>query len=450
MATISSLGVGSGLDLSGLLNQLESAERQKLTPITTQKKSYQAEISAYGKLESALSSFQTAVSSLNKATLYQSVTSSVEGSSVTATSTSDAVTGSYTINVTNVAKASSMATDGIADKTTDLGAGTVSFTFGDGSTLDVDITAGDSSLEAIRDAINAKEGGVSASIVNDGSGTPYRLSLASTETGTDAGISSVTFSGDLGGQLAIDAATEVVAEDATLTVNGISITSQSNRIEEAIQGVTLDIVEEGESTLTVERDTESIKDAIESFVKSYNSLRSTMDSLSSYDSESGNAGELLGDSTLRSVESRLRSTLSDAVEGGEFSLLSDLGISLQLNGKLKIDDDKLDDAIANNLSGVSEFFAGSSEEGGMAGQLDGTLESMLEDNGLLDNRVSGLETSVENLNDRFALMERNIEATIDRYRQQFTKLDGLIASMNQTSTYLTQQFESLNAQLGRN
>lgn len=449
MATITSLGIGSGLDLNGLLDKLESAERQKLVPITTQQKSYQAKISAFGKLESALSKFQTAASALNDTSLYQSATSKVDGDSITASTTSDAITGNYTIDVTNLAKASSMATDGIADKTTDLGAGTVSFTFGDGSSLDVNITAGDSSLEAVRDAINAEEAGVSASIVNDGSGTPYRLAFASTETGTEAGITGVTFGGDLSGQLAIDAATEVVAEDAALTVNGISITSQSNRVEDAIQGVTLNIAEEGESTLTVERDTDSIKEAITSFVDGYNALRSTMKGLASFNSETGAAGQLLGDGTLRSVESRLRTSMSSAVEGGEFNMLSDLGISLQLDGTLEIDEDKLDDVIANDLTAVTEFFAGSSEEGGMAGQLDSMLESMLQDDGLLDNATSGLETSIESLGQSFSRMEQSIEATIERYRKQFTKLDGLIATMNQTSDSLAQQFERLNAQLDR-
>lgn len=450
MATISSLGIGSGLDLNGLLDDLKSAERQKLAPIVSQQKSYQAKISAYGKLESALSKFQTASTNLNTTSLFQGVASSVSGSSVSAAASADAPTGSYQIDVTNLAKASSVATDGVADKTTALGAGTVNFTFGDGSTLDVTITAGESSLEAIRDAINAEDGGISASIVNDGSGTPYRLAFSSTETGTDAGIDTVTFGGDLGAQLTIDAATKVEAENAALTVNGIAIASQSNRVEEAIQGVTLDLAEVGSSTLTVERDTKAIKEAVKSFVEGYNALRKTMQGLTSFNAETGAAGELLGDNTLRSVESRLRSVLGGGVDEGGLRMLSDVGIRLQLDGTLKLDEDKLDEVVASDLSALSEFFAGSSEEGGMAGKLDSTLELILQDKGLLDNATSGLETSIKSLDQRYARMEQSIEATIDRYRKQFGQLDSMIASMNQTSDYLAQQFDMMNAQLGRN
>lgn len=449
MATISSLGIGSGLDLNGLLDELKSAERQKLQPIVAQQKSYKAKISAFGKLESALEKFQTATAKLNEAKLYQSVSSKVTGSSITATASADAPTGSYQIDVTNMAKTSSVATTGVADKALALGAGTVSISFGDGSSLDVNVPADESSLEAIRDAINAEQGGVSASIVNDGSGTPYRLALSSNETGTDAGIAAVTFSGDLGAQLAVDAATKVEGENATLTVNGISITSQSNRVEEAIQGVTIEIAEEGSSTMVVERNTLAVREAVSGFVKAYNELKTATSDLTKFNAESGVAGELLGDGTLRNVESRLRSTLTGGMGEGDFRMLTDIGISVQLNGTLKLDEDRLSEVVANEPQALSAFFAGEDTAEGMAGKLDQTLDQILKDRGLLDNATKGLESSIKNLDQRHERMEKSIEATIDRYRRQFGQLDSMIANMNQTSSYLAQQFDMLNAQLGR-
>jgi flagellar hook-associated protein 2 len=449
MASISSLGIGSGLDLSGLLDQLAAGERQKLTPLTQQKGSYQAKISAYGKLEGSLSQFQVAVDKLNDAKFYNSVTSKVTGTAVTAAAGADATVGSYQIEVSTLAKAYSVATDGIADKTAELGAGTLTFTFGNANPseeLEVDVTQAESSLEGIRDAINAKNAGVSASIINDGSGTPYRLVFASTETGTEAEITKIKF-GSVGG-LAIDTNTEVSAKNAALTVNGINIVSQSNRVEEAIQGVTLDLTETGTSSLSVVRDTPSIKDAVKGFVSAYNTLQGSMSELSSFDAATGSAGLLLGDSTLRHVQSKLRTAITDGVAEGQLQMLSDIGISLQLDGKLKLDEDKLDPLLDDNMAALSDFFAGSSDETGLAGQLGQTLSQFLAEDGRLDNATSGLKNSIERVDLRYERLESGIESTIERYRVQFAQMDSLVANMNSTSSYLTQQFEMMNAQLG--
>lgn len=446
MAGISALGIGSGLDLNGLLDQLEGAERQKLVPIVQQKGSYQAKISAYGKLEGALSQFQVAAERLNDRDLYQSVTSKVNGTGITAAAGVEAAVGRYQVEVVQLAQASSVATMGVADKNAELGAGTLTFTFGNNETLAVEIAQGDSSLESIRDAINSKNAGVSASIINDGSGSPHRLVFSSTATGTDAAIENIDFGGVV---LTQDDETKLAAQNAQIKVNGINIDSQSNRIEGAIQGVALDITETGTSSLSVERDNGTIKKAITGFVEAYNGLKGTMSELSSYGGVPGSAGALLGDNTLRGIESQLRSALGGGVSGGEFSMLRDIGISMELGGKLKLDDAKLDDVLANNLHDVADFFAADSKNAGMAGQLSQTLERMLDDRGALSNATTGLNKSIERLDQRFERMERSIDATIARYRAQFAQMDSLIAGMNSTSSYLTQQFDAMNAQLGR-
>ncbi|WP_116474211.1 flagellar filament capping protein FliD [Zobellella maritima] len=445
MASISSLGIGSGLDLGGLLDQLASAERQRLQPLTGQKGSYQAKISAFGKLEGSLSQFQVAVDKLNDAKLFTGVKSEVTGSAVTAAAGADATVGNYQLEVTTLARAYSVATNGIADKATELGAGTLTFNFGSGDSLSVDITQAQSSLEGIRDAINAKNAGVSASIVNDGSGSPYRLVLASTETGTDAAIASVDFGNVTG--LSLDTGTEVIAQNAQLKVNNIAITSQGNRVEGAIQGVTLDLAETGAASLAVSRDQPSIKEAIKGFVSAYNSLQGSMADLSSFDAATGSAGLLLGDSTLRSVQSKLRATMTDGVAEGQFQMLSDIGISLQLDGKLKLDEGKLDTLLSENMTGLADFFAGGSDDTGLAGRLSQTLGQLLAEDGTLDTATSGLKDGIERVDLRYQRLESSIEATIARYRDQFAKMDSLVANMNSTSSYLTQQFEMMNAQL---
>ena len=450
MASISSLGIGSGLDLNGLLDQMESAERQQLTPITQQQKSYQAKISAYGTLENKLTDFREAAAKLSESQQFDAVKSSVSGDALTAVVGEDALPGTHDIVVNNKARAYSIATQGVTDKTEPLGAGAISFTLGNGDSFSIDVSEEQSSLEGIRDAINEAGKGVQASLVNDGSGQPHRLVLSAAETGTDAAIASVDFgTGGLGGALAVDAATEVTAVNASLSVNGIDIESQSNRVEGAVQGITLNLKEEGTSTLSVTRDTAGIKKAVTSFVESYNSLQESMDSLTRYDQETGTSGQLLGDTTLRGIESRIRGVMGGVVSGGEFGALADIGVDLTIDGTLEVDDEKLDAVVADNLGALADFFSGAGESEGLAAQLDVTLGKMLGDSGTLGNATSGLEDRIEGLGERYLRTEERIESTIARYREQFSKLDSMIAEMNSTSSYLTQQFDSLNAQLNQ-
>jgi flagellar hook-associated protein 2 len=456
MSTISSLGVGSGLDLNGLLDDLEAAERTKLEPIVQQQESYQATISAYGQLESALSALQSSTAALNDPATFQAVSSSVHGDGIQAAASADAVPGQYQVHVEQLAQASSVATQRVADSTESLGAGTLTFTFGNGGTLAIEIGEEASSLADIRDAINAENAGVTASIIHDGEG--YRLVMASSETGSQAAISNVAFAGlaleldaerDADGQLIAGTGTSLAAQDAILTVNNVSITSQTNMVEGAIQGVTLNLTQQGNATVTVRQDTGVAKEAVTAFIDSYNSLRSTINQLTSFNAETGTAGELLGDSTLRSIERQLRSTLSSGVEGDGFNWLYEVGITLKLDGTLELDEAKLDEAIASDLGGLEAFFAGSGEQAGLAQQLDELLGRVLSDDGQLSRAISGLEDSISQLDERYSRTERQIEKSIERYRTQFVQLDLMIAQMNQTSQYLTQQFDMMNAQLGR-
>ena len=456
MATISSLGIGSGLDLSGLLTQLQTAEQAKLKPITDQKTELQTKLSAYGRLQSSLTSLQTAIGKLQYAKAFQAVTTSVSGSGLTAAVSGSAVAGTYAVNVTQLAQAQSLATSGVADQAADLGAGTLSISFPNSTktALSIDLTSGTHSLQDVRDAINAKGAGVTASIVNDGSSTPYRLVLTSS-SGTQSAMS-VSVAGG-GGQLAsmfsYDSASKtgamtetVAAKDAALSVNGIGITSQSNVVSGAVQGVTLSLAATGASQVAVATDSASIKSAVTGFVDAYNSLQTTISDLTSYDADTKKAGDLLGDSTLRSVQARLRGVMGGALSSGSLTRLSDLGITQQLGGQLKVDSTKLDNLVGNNLQALSDFFTGGTSGDGFAGRLGGALDGVLNTGGALDAATKGVNGQIKSLNDRYTQMNDSINQTIARYRTQFSQLDSLISQMNSTSTYLTQQFNALTAQ----
>lgn len=441
---ITALGVGSGLDLTGLLEGLREAERQKLVPLVQQKESYQTKISAYGNVKSMLSGLQDSLSKLGESKFFGSTNSSVKGDALLAAAGSGAAVGSYSIEVQQLARAYSVATNGIHDKELNLGAATLRIDLANEEFFEVSVTEDKSSLEDIRNAINEANKGVRASIVNDGNG--YRLVLASSETGTKAAIDEVSF-GALSGTLTLDRAnTEMEARDAELTINNIAVTSQSNQVEGALEGITLSLVEEGSATLEVKIDNDGIKEAINSFVSLYNTFHNQLRSLTSYNSTAEVGGLLQGDATTRIMQSALRNAISD---GGDFGILADIGISIELNGTLKVDEEKLDELVSTDLSKVAEFFAGSEGGEGFVAKVNAVLEDFAKSDGRLDQAREGLQTSIDRLDDRYLRMERSVEATIERYRRQFVQLDSMIASMNATSTYLNQQFDMMNAQLGR-
>lgn len=442
MASISSLGVGSGLDLNGLLDQLQEAEQEKLVPIQQQQVDQKTQISAYGKLQSSLSEVQSSASDLNDPELFNSVTSNVEGESAEAAATPDAPPGRYDVEVQQLATASSIATQGV-DEETVLNANTeasLDVTLNDGTAQNIKVEA-DSTLSDVRDAINASDAGVSASVVFDGSQS--RLAIASESMGAEAGIDSVTFNGLDG--MALDDGTEIQGKDAKLDVNGVAITSDSNQVEEAIQGTTLSLTDTGESTVTVARDDESIRGAITGFVDSYNDMKSTTADLTSFSSEDGEtqAGDLLGDSTTRMAESRLRSTMTESVGEGGLQTLEDVGISMNVDGELEVDDEQLDEALSTQPGAVQTLFSGTDESAGIAGRVEEELDTMLGENGMVEGAVTGAENQMDRLEERYSSMEDSIATTVDRYRTQFQELDSMVSEMNQTSDYLTQQLSAM-------
>lgn len=444
MASITALGVGSGLDLSGLVDQLQAAERQKLVPILEQQSAQKTKISAYGRLQSAMDRVQTSIAALNEASTFKQQTSTVTGDGVLATAGETANAGRYEVTVTQLARAGSAASNSVAlDQELTATDTTLTLDFGAGGTqtsYDVTISAG-STLADVRDQINAdKESSVTASIVNDGTG--YRLALSSKETGQDASLEG--FSGLA--SLTMDAATQRSGQDAELNVNGIAITSKTNRVEEAIQGVTLDLTAASGDpvTLVIERDEASLREAIDDFVSNYNEMKSTVGRMTAYNGEGETSGELVGDRTVRTIEDRLRRDITDNLGTGDISRLSQLGIAIDERGRLTVDEDKLDDAIANNPEELSSFFAGDTEEGGFAGRLNATLEAITEEDGIIQSSVNSAELRVDSLEERKLRMESSIERSVERYRKQFGQLDGLIAQMNSMSSYLSQQFSMLS------
>lgn len=456
-ASITSLGVGSGLDLESILESLEESKTTSLLdPITAQEESVEAEISAYGTLTSALDTLQTAAEALADASLYESLSTSISGSGVAVTTSSEAVAGTYSIEVTQLAQAQSLATDGISDTTTTLGTGTLTLQAGSNDAVSITLDSSNNTLEGLRDAINDADAGITATIVSDGSDSPYRLVLTSDSTGTEAAMTvsySSSDSSDLAASLfgyadGTGNMTETVAaQDAELTINGIAITSQSNTVEEALQGVTLTLSDTGSSqTLTITRDTDSIESAITAFVDAYNDFVTTVDELTAYDADAGTSGELLGDSTTRRISTELASDIYTQIGSGTFSYLSQLGIALESDGTLSIDEDTLASALEDNIDAVSEFFIGSDGSSGFITRMTEDLDNYLdEDTGLIPAKTDSLDNKLDQLEERYDEKQALIDSEMERWREQFTELDTLISTLNSTADYLTEQFEALNS-----
>jgi len=479
MASISSVGVGANLDLSSLLTQLQAAESAPLTALEAKAKSYTSKLSAYGQIQSALASLQTAAKKLSDPALFQAVTGTPGVSGILAASSTDpSSAGSYNITVSQLAQAQSLIAKGQATSSSAIGSGTVTIDFGaisggtydaatgtySGATFSADgtrpaksitIDPSNNSLTGIRDAINASDMGVTASIVNDGSGTPYRLVLLSKETGEASSMRiSVTGDAALKSLLANDPAgtqnlqQTLAAQNAKLNVNGIAVTSATNTVKEAIQGTTLTLVATGTTSLSMKANTSSVKTAINDFVKAYNSLQTTADSLSSYDADTQTGAALSGDSTLRNLLNRVRQVLTTPQASGtnEVKVLNEIGVSFQKDGTLLVDSTKLDKALDTNLAGVSKLFAsGSGSTSGYGKQLDSLVDSLTTTGGSLKVASDGVTETIKDLDKQYDAMQARVDATMARYKAQFTQLDVMMSSMNSTLTYLKSQFDAMNA-----
>lgn len=390
---IQSTGIGSGIDVNSIITKLMQVESQPLTALAKKEASYQAKLSAYGSLNGALSAFQSSLSSLNSASTFQSLTATSSDSTIaSASATSIATAGAYNINITKLAQSQILSSAGQASSTATIGAAvttTLTFQFGtitgtavngvypvapatsftqdaNQATGTVTINSSNNTLQGIRDAINLADIGVSASIVGDGSATPYHLVLNSSKTGVTSSLK-ISASGDATvaallnyDPTATQAFTEVTtAQNAALKVNGIDITSASNSITGAIQGVTLTASKIGSASISVASNPTAIQASVSAFIKAYNDLAGTMKSLTGYDAGARKGGLLLGDAMAQSVQNQLRTTLSTAVNGlgGGLTTLSQIGISFQKDGSLTLDSSKLSTALASNISDVGGLFA---------------------------------------------------------------------------------------------
>ncbi|MGE0386481.1 MAG: flagellar filament capping protein FliD [Gammaproteobacteria bacterium] len=446
MAVLTSPGVGSGLDVQSIVSQLVAVEALPLQRMDRQKATLDAELSGYGRLKAAFENFRTAMQALDDASKFKVFSASTSDDEVLgATASSTAAKGTYQVQVVRIAENHRMAAGTVyANTDTDtVGAegDTMTITVG-GSAFTVDIGA--KNLGEVRDAINAAADnpGVTASILKDDNG--YHLTLSANETGS-SNFMSLSYSGVDPFAMATlnadrDASSTVTAADldAVLTIESqFNVTSSSNAVSSAIEGVTLNLAAPGTATVTVDRDKSAVRGSIKTFVDAYNALSATMTDL--------RAKELATDrASLTAMEAQVRSVLNtEAQTGGSFSLLFQIGITSTKAGTLQIDDKTLTGALDSDFDSISRLF--SAEETGFAVRFGALADDLLDAEGVVALRQESFNAQLKQLASRREAFGKRLEIVQDRYLKQFTALDTMILQLNATSSFLTQQLAALSA-----
>ncbi|MGO1462826.1 MAG: flagellar filament capping protein FliD [Marinobacter sp.] len=377
MAGISSLGIGSGVLTSDLVDQLTAAERRP-TEIRLDRKTEKSEamLSAYGKLRSAITELRLPMRQLSAADNLKafSASSSNENIGVSVDSTK-ASRGSYSIEVTSLASGQALASrDAFADRdTVPVGEGTLTFAVGD-KTTEITIDSSNNSLQGLADAINDADVGASAGLIDTGNG--FQLVLSADETGeanavsitandsdgnntNGAGLSRFAFNADMDPGTGFDET--IAASNAVMKLNGIEVTRATNSFENVIDGLSFDIKDLGTSTVKVNQDLGAVTDRVQGFVDKFNALQSTIDGLAGFNAEAGIGGLLNGDSTVRNLQGQLRNVLTGMVSGLESASvrsLADVGITTDAEtGDLKFDREVFETQLKNNPDDVTALFA---------------------------------------------------------------------------------------------
>lgn len=444
MAAITALGTGSGLDLEGLVTSLMSVEKRPLTQLQKQASAINTKISSLGKLSSKLSALQTAAGNMKPDVLQRpldkfakfdaSLSKTASGGEIgTITASTGAVAGTYNIDVAHLAQGQKISS-GALDSVTP---GTLKITIGDKET-DIEIT--DTSAAGIRNAINQAKTGVTATVVNGASGPVLMLS------GEDGADKAFSLSGMAG--LEYDSANNTgdfsrvqEARNAAFTIDGVAVSSGSNKITSAIDGVTLNLTGEGQSTLSIKQDnTTNLKKTLEEFVAAYNDAVSTMSSMGSYNSDTKVAGELQGNDILRNAQQTLSRLVfgTTATTDGATQRLSDIGISFKgSGGRLNLDADKLAASIDKNPEAVANLAAA------VGSAFNSSIDRIVGLGGQIQNSTSSLRLNVKNLESRQEALTLRLETVEKRYRSQFSALDTLMSNMNSVSSYLAQNLANL-------
>lgn len=448
------LGIGSGLDLSTMLDSLvQVASQPKVQQLGEKEAETRNSISGLGTLSSLLSDFQDASDALKDSTLYNqratSITQPSSGDVVSVEADTTAVTGSYDIEVKDLAQGTKGYTSQInTDHDADLGVtDTLTFSLPDTSSPDFSISiTSDMSLNEIRDAINEADDnfGVSVNVV-DGQ-LVYTSSVTGDAADKELKVDAATdnrFDFEAG----VSGTTIQSAQQAEIVIDGITVNSDTNEFDGQVSGLTITALKESAGDVAevdVTLDTDSVKTKIEEFAEAYNALREGMNTLKGSTDDDGNftPGKLTGDPIIRNLESVLGNVLTQQVTGAASGVdtLYAVGLDIESDGTLSVDSDRLNDVLSDNFSDLDELFTGTD---GLAYTLSDQLDSYLGFTGIIQGKEDSYNDILDDLEKQYEDHARYIEGYQKTLQQQFTALDSTVAQLNATMSYIGPQLAGL-------
>jgi len=449
MGTIITSGVGSGLDIAGLVKKLVEAEGGPKTLLLNKAEAkVQAKLSALGSLRSALATFRDSVATLKDIDAFRGRQTTLSlPDFLAATASATAVPGSYAVEVERLASTHKLQSGPFAATSTVVGTGTLRIVAG-GQTFDIEVGSSSNTLAGVAAAINGSAAGekVVATVISGAS--EARLTITSRQSGAAGALTITQSGGDVDFAGLVTGLTPLQdALDARVLIDGVLATSATNTVSGAIAGVDLALQatnDPGDTTaLTVGYNRTAARKTIDDFVKSYNALVDAFKSLTSYNAEARQGAPLFGDGGVRNIADQLRREVAANVPGlsGSFDALAEIGITAQLDGKLTVDATDLDAAFTANFDAIGELFA--SDGNGVAVKLDQLLGQYLAADGVFDSRTANLKSSIESINDRREALTQRLTSLQARYTKQFNALDGLLAQLQGTSNFLSQQLSQL-------
>ncbi|CAK0775842.1 Flagellar hook-associated protein 2 [Gammaproteobacteria bacterium] len=442
--TLSSPGIGSGLDIKAIVQQLMTVERIPLDSLQKKDQAIADDLSAYGRLSSSVSSFRDVASGLSYLSgfqVYKATSANTDLFSATADTTASAA--SVSVDVLQLAQKHKVGTDPSAqiasthvfsDNDPDYTDGVLTLQVG---TKSMAVDGDGKTLSQIRDAINTgtDNPGVTASLITDSLSGKQTLTLTAKDSG-DANKMTVTDGLGLGLQDINKGYGVTLAAgdlDAKAKIDGVTVSSSTNTLKDALQGVTLTLksADPGHpADLTVSQDRDTIKANIQKLASAFNSLRATIKDLQ------GNA--LTHDSTARLAEHRMMDVInSRGVSGNTFSNLSQVGLSLDKYGTMSLNTAQLDKALDADFEGVAKLFTDTGE--GFAVKFRQAADQLTASSGPISARTEGLKSEQKSNQDREAQLQRRLDSTEQRYLKQYNSMDGLVAQLNQTGQALARQ-----------
>lgn len=466
--SISSAGIGSGLDVDSIVTQLVALQKRPLTQLQTTAASIQTKISAYSQIKALTSTFSDAASKLSRDATWNVVSAGATSTAVSATVTGQPAVTSFSMEVQQLAASQTVASTARSPVGTAVGAGTLTLqlgrwtntpatpTFTAGSAAAVDITVdADDTLTDIAKKINDGGMGVTATVLTDASGE--RLLLRSKETGEatgfrmqvvesgGAGLSSLTFDPQNSAGVGMAANTIQYAKNTQATLNGIALSSTNNVFEGAIAGLRITVAEvtTQPTEVSVRLDTAAMRKSVQDFVAAYNAINDLLGVATKYDSETKTAGILQGDSSALGLQNMFRNMVISAKSGeGTYKRLSDIGIEMQRGGKLTINETKLTEALKDPAA-LRDLMVGTNGDG-VAVKMRNVTTSMLSIDGLMNNKSEALSAAVKRNNTEQDRVTARAAMFEKRLRAQYTALDKQMGSLSALSNYVSQQVSQWN------